>query len=161
MNTTSPSSERTLGAVRGGPAIMLRVEGLGALAAACVAYSKLGGSWGWFAALFLVPDLSMLGYLINAKVGATSYNAVHSTLGGLGLAALGFALGSHAMLLGASIWIAHVGFDRMMGYGLKYASAFGDTHLGRKEWKASATIHQNSGSDVHGSLAEGAPRSRA
>jgi len=158
MSTTSPSQER---AVRGGPAIMLRLEGFAALAAACVTYAKLGGSWGWFAALFLVPDLSMLGYLINAKVGATSYNAVHSTLGGLGLAAIGFALGSHAMLLGASIWIAHVGFDRMLGYGLKYASAFGDTHLGHKQWKASAAIDQNGSSDVHRGLAESAPGSRA
>jgi hypothetical protein len=126
------SNTESLGAARGGPALVLRIEGLAALVAACVVYSKLGGSWGWFAALFLVPDLSMLGYLINTKVGAASYNTAHSTLGGLALAAVGVALGSNAMLLGASIWIAHVGFDRMLGYGLKYASAFGDTHLGLK-----------------------------
>ncbi len=147
MSTTPRlSSPRPLGAVRGGPALILRIEGLAALAAACVAYSKLGGSWGWFAALFLVPDLAMLGYLIGPRVGATSYNTGHSTIGGLALAAMGVVLGSHAMLLGASIWIAHIGFDRMLGYGLKYASAFGDTHLGQA-WKKSAAIDEDRGGD--------------
>ena len=133
---TSPA----LGTVRGGPALVLRIEGLATLAAACVAYSMLGGSWGWFAALFLVPDLSMLCYLANPKIGAASYNAAHSTLGGLALAAVGVLLGSHAMLLGASLWLGHVGFDRALGYGLKYASAFGDTHLGRKVRARSAVV---------------------
>lgn len=146
MNTTPVLSKpRPLGTVRGGPALILRVEGLAVLVAACVAYSKLGGSWGWFAALFLVPDLAMLGYLIDSRVGATSYNAAHSTLGGLALAALGVMLGSHAMLLGASVWIAHVGFDRALGYGLKYASAFGDTHLGQIARKKSAAIGEAAG----------------
>jgi len=126
------SSALPLAAVRGGPAIVLRIEGLAVLVAACVAYSMLGGTWGWFAALFLLPDLSMLGYLVNSKVGAAAYNAAHTTLAGLALAAMGLAVGSHAMLLGASIWVAHVGFDRALGYGLKYATAFGHTHLGEK-----------------------------
>lgn len=29
------------------------------------------------------------------------------------------------------IWIAHIGFDRTLGYGLKYDSGFKFTHLGR------------------------------
>lgn len=125
-------SNVSTGAARGGPAVLLRLEGLAAAALACIAYSHFGGSWGWFAALFLVPDLSMLGYLISRRVGAVTYNAAHSTLGGIAVAATGVALGENTLLLAASIWIAHVGADRALGYGLKYATAFGDTHLGRK-----------------------------
>jgi hypothetical protein len=31
----------------------------------------------------------------------------------------------------AWIWLAHLGFDRLMAYGLKYDTAFKDTHLQR------------------------------
>jgi len=130
---------RPLGSVGGGPRALLRLEGAAALAAACVAYQMLGGSWGWFAALFLVPDLSMLGYLVGPRVGAASYNAVHSYLGAALAALLGASLHQHALLLMAAIWAAHVGFDRMLGYGLKYATAFGDTHLGQKGRRAAAS----------------------
>lgn len=119
------------GGVRGVPRTLLRVEGALLFAAALVAYAHLGGRWGWFAALFLVPDLSLLGYLANPRVGAAVYNAGHSYAGPALLAAASVALGAPSLLLGAAIWIAHVGFDRALGYGLKYGTAFGDTHLGR------------------------------
>jgi hypothetical protein len=119
-----------LAAVGGGPIAVLRLEGSVALGAACFAYASLGGSWGWFTALFLVPDVAMLGYLAGPRVGAASYHAAHSYLGPALVALLGASLHLHALPLGACIWAAHVGFDRMLGYGLKYATAFGDTHLG-------------------------------
>lgn len=31
----------------------------------------------------------------------------------------------------ALIWLLHIGFDRAIGYGLKYPSSFKETHLGR------------------------------
>lgn len=131
MNATSPRPP-TLAAVSGAPLAMLRLEGGVALAGASIAYSMLGGRWGMFALLFLLPDLSMLGYLAGPRVGAACYNAAHSTLGPAALALLGAMSGAHALLLVSCIWAAHVGFDRMLGYGLKYPSAFGDTHLGRR-----------------------------
>jgi hypothetical protein len=97
-----------------------------------VAYSALGGRWGLFALLFLLPDLSMVGYLAGRRVGAASYNAAHSYFGPALLAALGAVLHAHGALLIACIWAAHVGFDRLLGYGLKYATSFGDTHLGQR-----------------------------
>jgi hypothetical protein len=94
-------------------------------------YAWLGESWWLFAALFLAPDLTFLGYLAGPRVGAAAYNAVHTTIGPVlfGLAALvgAWPLGV-AMAL---IWAAHIQLDRALGYGLKYASGFGDTHLGR------------------------------
>ncbi|MBX3276122.1 MAG: DUF4260 domain-containing protein [Sandaracinaceae bacterium] len=129
-NPLAPSIEPT-GAVRGAPRVLLRLEGAAVLVAASLAYAALGGSWGWFAALFLVPDLSMLGYLAGPRVGAALYDAGHSTLGPAILGALAYATGASALGLVALVWVAHVGFDRALGYGLKYATSFADTHLGR------------------------------
>lgn len=119
--------------VTAAPRTLLRVEGFVMLAAGLVAWNHLGGTWGWFAALFLVPDLSMLGYLAGPRVGAATYNAGHALIGPLLLAAASLLapLQANAWLLAAALWVAHIGFDRLMGYGLKYDSSFFDTHLGR------------------------------
>lgn len=117
-------------AVRGVPRTLLRLEGLAALIAAVAAYRSLGGGWGWFALLFLVPDLSMLGYLVGARGGCICYNAAHSYLGAALLGGAAYSLRSASLGELALIWCAHVGFDRALGYGLKYATAFTDTHLG-------------------------------
>ncbi len=109
------------------PSLLLRAEGLVCLAAGCMAYQRFWpGHWGLFAALFLAPDLSILAYLgKDKKLAATCYNALHSYLGPVALA-LAFwpVAGPYAL-----IWICHIGFDRLMGYGLKFPSAFGFTHI--------------------------------
>ena len=118
-----------MGTVTGAPNLILRAEGLGVLVAACWAYAVLGASWWLFAALILAPDLSMLGYLRGPRAGALASNLGHTYLGPLLLLALG-VLGpvTVATALGL-IWAAHIGFDRLMGYGLKYPWAFKATHL--------------------------------
>jgi hypothetical protein len=83
-----------------------------------------------FAGLLLTPDLSMLPYLLNARVGSISYNIVHSYLLPLGLATVVIAANRVGILLILFIWTAHIGMDRFLGYGLKYPTAFGDTHIG-------------------------------
>jgi hypothetical protein len=115
------------------PRQLLKAEGLVMLLGGLVAWRVLGGTWGWFAALFLVPDLSMLGYLLGPRVGAAGYNAGHSLIGPAVLALVGVAAPAFSAwaFLAAALWVAHIGFDRMLGYGLKYASSFNDTHLGR------------------------------
>lgn len=136
----SPIPEaRVLGGVDGVPKLLLRLEGALVLLAGLAAWSHEGGSWPWFVGLFLVPDLSMLGYLHSPRIGAALYNAGHSyVLPGV-LAALAITLGMHALLLAAILWVAHIGFDRLMGYGLKYDTRFVDTHLGYAGPKASQT----------------------
>lgn len=99
------------------------------LLAAAYLYGESGGSWVLFAALFFVPDVSFAGYLAGARAGAVSYNLAHSYVGPL-IAAVS-ALATGAAPGWALIWAAHVGFDRALGYGLKYPTGFGDTHLGR------------------------------
>jgi Domain of unknown function (DUF4260) len=111
---------------------MSEAEGLALLAAATVAYALQGFGWGWFALFFLAPDLTFAAYVFGPRWGAAAYNAAHSTIGPLALGAAALDLGSAPLEMAALIGLAHVGFDRMLGYGLKYVTAFGDTHLGRK-----------------------------
>jgi hypothetical protein len=116
-------------AVEGAQRRILRAEGLALFAAAAGAYAHYGLGWGLFAALFLAPDLSIFAYLGGPKFGAAAYNALHTTIFPLALSALGLATPTPALALGL-IWLAHIGFDRALGYGLKSASGFRDTHLG-------------------------------
>ncbi|MBL0210099.1 MAG: DUF4260 domain-containing protein [Holophagaceae bacterium] len=118
------------GATTGGVKTLLRIEGFCVLLAAALAYSRYGLGWKTFALFFLAPDLSFLGYLGGPVVGACSYNAAHSYAGAVLALFLGVWLSSPLVVAAGLIWCAHLGFDRALGYGLKYASGFGFTHLG-------------------------------
>jgi hypothetical protein len=120
------------GAATGGVRVLLRLEGLGLLALAVLMYAHSGLSWTLFALLFFAPDLSMLGYLAGPRVGAVIYNLAHDTFIPVGLVIAGFFLGGGPWVLAISlIWLSHIGFDRALGYGLKYFAGFRFTHLGR------------------------------
>jgi hypothetical protein len=110
---------------------ILRLEGAAAFSAAVALYAHAGFSWPLFALLILAPDLAMLAYLIGPRAGAAAYNLVHTYALALPLALAGFWLASPIASALGLISIAHIGVDRMLGYGLKYASGFADTHLGR------------------------------
>ena len=99
------------------------------LAGSVFLYHQNRGGWGQFLLLFMVPDVSILGYLVNGRVGAIAYNAIHSSVAPLLLAVYFFGSHQPALLSLALIWIAHLGFDRMLGFGLKYDHGFRDTHL--------------------------------
>lgn len=107
-----------------------RVEGAAVLAAALLAYAWLDASWLLFAALLLLPDLGMLGYLAGPRVGAITYNIVHVYAGPAATILAGLAGVAWALPTGV-IWLAHIGMDRALGYGLKLPTGFKDTHLGR------------------------------
>ncbi len=114
-----------------------RIEGgLVFLAAAGIvaAYVVMGPAPAWWVLLlvFFAPDLGFLGYLAGPRVGAVVYNLLHLYGMGLLLAVAGMAgLGNTTLMLYGLLWVGHVGFDRMMGYGLKEPTGFNDTHLGR------------------------------
>ena len=124
-------SPATTPAVAGAPRLILRLEGLALLALATLGFAHAGLSWWLYAVLFLAPDVSFAAYAAGPKAGALAYNAFHTTVGPAALAGMGFLVKDTTLLAIAAVWAAHIGFDRMLGYGLKYASAFGDTHLGR------------------------------
>ena len=113
------------------PAILLRCEGAALLAGSTVLYREYGGSWLLFALLILAPDLAMLGYLAGPRIGAVTYNVLHTVALALPLAVYGAVVDERWALSAGLIWLAHIGFDRLAGYGLKYPSAFKETHLAR------------------------------
>jgi hypothetical protein len=119
------------GAATGGVRILLRLEGVALFAGMTLLYALWEGSWWVYAILFLAPDVSFAAYLAGPKVGAIVYNAAHSYLAPVALMTTGLAIASPLVLSLAMIWLAHIGIDRALGYGLKYQAGFAFTHLGR------------------------------
>jgi hypothetical protein len=111
------------------PSILLRIEEAALLAAALLLYQHLHYSWLLFAILFLAPDLFMLGYLINPRLGSATYNLVHTLWLPIALLFASYLLHWQLAPAVALIWISHIAFDRLLGYGLKYPTFFKDTHL--------------------------------
>ena len=111
---------------------LLKAEQAMQLALAIIAlyYQPIAFAWWQWPLLFLAPDISMVGYLVNSRVGAVCYNIAHhkAVAGALIIAGLVFH-GPVYLLIGLLLW-AHSSFDRIMGYGLKFPDAFQHTHLG-------------------------------
>ena len=114
--------------VNGQPRVWLRLEGACTLAATLTAYGAGGHSWVLFAVLFFMPDVTFLSYLGGPRLGALFYNAVHNYAVPIAAALTLYSLG-HPVAV-PLVWAAHIGFDRTMGYGLKYPGGFVYTHLG-------------------------------
>ena len=113
------------------PRVLLRAEG-GAVAAAAIAvYFYEGYPWWLFVALILAPDLSMVGFAAGLRIGAATYNAAHTYAIPVVLTAVGVIAGADVAIQLGLIWIAHIGVDRALAYGLKYPTGFKDTHLQR------------------------------
>jgi Domain of unknown function (DUF4260) len=136
LQMSETATTNAAGAATGGVKILLRLEGLTLFAGMTLLYAVWGGSWWIYAILFLAPDLSFLAYLANPKAGAIVYNATHSYMAPVAMMTSGFALASPLWLSVAMIWMAHIGIDRALGYGLKYSAGFSFTHLGRIGRKA-------------------------
>jgi hypothetical protein len=112
---------------------VLRLEAAAVLAVGLLGYQQLDGHWGRFGLLFLAPDLALLGYLAGPRIGALAYNALHSYIGPMLLMAVATLVPALHSAPGQGLvilWWCHIAFDRMVGYGLKYPTDFGDTHLG-------------------------------
>ncbi|RYY03154.1 MAG: DUF4260 family protein [Gammaproteobacteria bacterium] len=110
---------------------LLRLEGLAIFAFSLMAYEFMGFPWGFFILIFLVPDLSLLAYFQSPRIGAIAYNTTHSYILPLMLFAYGFFVSSSSADKVAIVWIAHIGFDRALGFGLKYSRGFRYTHFGK------------------------------
>jgi hypothetical protein len=113
------------------PRSLLHVEGLAVLIGALGLYFDEGYGWLLLVVLFLAPDLSMLGYAAGPRIGALAYDVVHTYVGPIALGVTGVLGGSDRAIQIALIWTAHIGLDRLLGYGLKYPTGFKDTHMQR------------------------------
>jgi hypothetical protein len=89
-----------------------------------------GGNWWWFLVLFLTPDLSIAGYLANPRIGSLAYNVIHTYAMAAILLGMGWFFYPSTLLAGLLL-TAHIGLDRCLGFGLKYPTAFKDTHIQR------------------------------
>jgi hypothetical protein len=111
--------------------LLQRLEVLVLLVAALVFYTSLEQSWWLFVILLLAPDLFMLGYVAGPKVGAALYNLGHLLVWPVLLIGIGFWAANPALMGLGAIWLAHLGLDRVLGYGFKLPTGFKDTHLGK------------------------------
>lgn len=111
--------------------LLQRLEGFAILLVSLVLYAATESGWLLFALLLLVPDLSIAAYCFGNKPGQIVYNAVHNYVLPLLLALLGYQIDHTLLLVISLIWLAHIGMDRTLGYGLKEAAGFAYTHLGR------------------------------
>jgi uncharacterized protein DUF4260 len=119
------------GWVHSAPRRWLRLDGLTVLVAAIAFFATTGQPWWLLPIVIVLPDLFMLGYLRDSGVGASVYNLGHTYLLPAALC-LAAAADHHPLLLAIGLlWLAHIGMDRTLGYGLKYTGGFAHTHLGR------------------------------
>ncbi|KMP22313.1 DUF4260 domain-containing protein [Bacillus paranthracis] len=110
---------------------IVHFEGLVVFIAAIYAYSLYEFSWIIFFLFLLAPDLSMLAYGINNYVGANIYNLFHTYIISILIVIIGAYFKIDIVIMIGLIWTAHIGMDRMFGYGLKYETDFKDTHIQR------------------------------
>jgi hypothetical protein len=111
--------------------LLLRAEGAIVFGASLLLYAEIGANWVLFVVLVLAPDLSMLGYLMGVRFGTAVYNLVHALVVPLLLIALSIFYKQLWLLPYGLIWTAHIGVDRLLGFGLKYPTRFHDTHIQR------------------------------
>ena len=111
--------------------LLLRLEGLAIGVGAVVLYADGDHRWWLFALLILTPDVSFLAYAAGPRVGAAAYNALHNLVLPIALGMSGVLADSEGAIAVSLVWLAHIGVDRLVGYGLKYPTAFKDTHLQR------------------------------
>jgi hypothetical protein len=113
------------------PRWLLRLEGAGVFVGAVVLYFHLDYPWWLFLLLALAPDLAMIGYVAGPRAGAAAYDIAHTTALPVALSVVGVLADSDVAVQLGLIWLAHIGADRALGYGLKYPTGFKDTHLQR------------------------------
>ena len=110
---------------------LLKLEELSLLGLSLFLFSGLDYGWGWYALLFLTPDLSMVGYLANPRFGSWTYNLIHHKGLAVALYILGYLFSTPWLMFAGTLLLGHSSFDRVFGYGLKYPDSFQNTHLGR------------------------------
>ena len=113
------------------PALLLRVEGLVLFGAALTLYVREDYSILLLVVLFLAPDLAFVGLAGGSRVGAITYDAAHTYVGPTLLASTALVVEWSAGVQLGLIWLAHIGIDRALGYGLRYPDAFKKSHLQR------------------------------
>ncbi|MEK6221538.1 MAG: DUF4260 domain-containing protein [Chloroflexota bacterium] len=109
---------------------LIRLEHAAMFVFSILAAGTLGVPGWWYPVFILAPDLSMLGYLANPKVGAFTYNLVHHKATAIMIYLIGVSTVSVPLQFTGILLFGHSSMDRIFGYGLKFSDAFEHTHLG-------------------------------
>lgn len=110
---------------------LIKLEELGMFLLSILMFIGTGFSWWWFPALLLLPDIAMVGYAVNNRIGAVLYNIIHHKGVAVAIYGTGFLMEERYVELAGSILFGHAAMDRIFGYGLKFFDSFHHTHLGR------------------------------
>ena len=110
---------------------LVKLEEFALFGLALLLFSQLDYGWGTYALLFLAPDLSMIGYLANPRLGAWTYNLIHHKGLSVAIYILGFVFSVPWLMFAGTLLLGHSSLDRVFGYGLKYEDTFQNTHLGK------------------------------
>ena len=110
---------------------LLKLEEVSEMLLALLVFTQLPYAWWVLPATFLLPDLSIIGYLAGPRVGASCYNLAHHKAVALAVGVAGWWFAQPLLLLAGTVLLFHSAFDRVLGYGLKFPTGFRDTHLGR------------------------------
>lgn len=109
----------------------IKLEELAMLILSIILFYRLEYSFWWYLALFFVPDVSFLGYIVSPKIGAFFYNLLHHKGIAIILYLVGLYFSNNLIQLIGIVFFGHSCFDRILGYGLKYSDSFNNTHLGK------------------------------
>ena len=110
--------------------VILRAEQVAILATGIVLWIANGGPPLLLIPAWLLVDISMIGYLGGPRLGSITYNAAHNLVLPVVLLGIGWWTDTWTVLA-AAVFLAHIGLDRTLGFGLKLPTDFRDTHLGR------------------------------
>ncbi|SMO79296.1 DUF4260 domain-containing protein [Fodinibius sediminis] len=110
---------------------LIRIEELGIFGLSIILFAQTTFAWWWFPLLLLAPDISMVGYLANPRIGAAVYNLFHHKAVAVGCIIAGYLLSMPWAGLAGIIMLGHAAMDRLLGFGLKYPDSFHHTHLGQ------------------------------
>ncbi len=111
--------------------LLLHLEGTAVFILSVYGYYFFDYNFLLFIIFLFVPDIAMFGYMVNRRVGAIIYNIIHTYVLSFATLLLGFITNMELLIIMGLIWTAHIGMDRMFGFGLKYPTQFNDTHLNR------------------------------
>ncbi|PWL32288.1 DUF4260 domain-containing protein [uncultured Roseivirga sp.] len=112
---------------------LIKLEELAMLGLSIFLFSETDFAWWWYLALILTPDIGILGYALNTKIGAATYNFFHHKAVAISVLCLGWFFSQEWLELAGIILFGHSSLDRLFGYGLKFSDHFKHTHLGWME----------------------------
>lgn len=116
--------------------VILRLESFAILLFLLILYHNFELSWSTFFIFIFAPDISMIAYLRNPKIGAIVYNFVHSYILPFIFIVIAMATNSLFAATLAAVWAIHIAADRTLGFGLKDTKGFKYTHVGKLKGKA-------------------------